>query len=1133
MKKIFNILLLVLTVSLSFPTLHAQDTRTIDTKVADLLAIMPSNDLKQRDKAAEELISMGEEGFLKVAARLVPSGKGDNTAVVFALNGLTRYASQPGKEGQRAFAEKCFIKALEAAKEVEVKAFFLRQLQLVGKELTVKVVAPYLLNLDLVEQAVFTISFINSEASKVELTKALPMVNGAGQIAITKALGELRVISANSQILKNLDSGNTNLRKVTLAALASIGVSESYQPLLDAAKKAGFVYEPTNATQAFVTYTQKLGETGNLSLCKTALNDILTAATSPKQLHTNLAALSIYNQYFEIEAQPRLLKSFDNSDKAYRVAILNIIQNDKTADLKPWLLKAGKCSAEPKSEIISMLGKKGDLSAAEFLKKQLSDKDPLVSESAIAAYSKLKGKDAVPELVLLLKKGTNAAAISSALLSLVDEKGLDPLTAILATAPDQSKSEIITIIGAKSGKRFFNQVIGYTKSVNPTINSAAYAAMKGVGSVTVINQLLDLLFSTDEPVKIQNIQDAIVAASLEVKEADKQAQPLLAKLGSAPVKERIIEILPKIGGVQALKAVINSTIAVNPAEKEAAVNALINWKDATASSALFEICKNSDGDKKSVALKGFVRQIRSSTLPDDQKLLQYRKIFTIATNNRDKSLIVRSMGQVRTFLSLVTVASLLDDDLLKSDAAQSAMEIALPSGNLPGMSGVVVRDALNKAAKNLKGSESEYDKARILQYLSGMGYEDGLVPMFNGKDLTGWQGLVGNPITRKKMTPAELAQKQQEANQKATSFWSVKDGCIVFNGNGDNLCSIKQYGDFEMVVDWRITKKGDSGIYLRGSPQVQIWDTSRVDVGAQVGSGGLYNNQKNQAKPLKVADNPIGDWNTFRIKMIGDKVTVYLNGELVVDNVILENYWDRSLPIFPKESIELQAHGTDLAFRDIYVQEINNSGYSVSEAEAVDGFSPLFNGKNLEGWTGNLVDYKVENGEMVLHIDNGPSHGNIYTTGEYSDFIYRFEFQLTPAANNGLGIRAPLTGDAAYVGMELQILDNEDPVYAQLQPYQYHGSVYGVIPAKRGFLKPLGQWNYEEVIAKGNHITVTLNGEVIMDGDIKAASKNGTETMDHKSHPGLLNKKGHIGFLGHGSVVKFRNIRLKDISGKK
>ena len=147
--------------------------------------------------------------------------------------------------------------------------------------------------------------------------------------------------------------------------------------------------------------------------------------------------------------------------------------------------------------------------------------------------------------------------------------------------------------------------------------------------------------------------------------------------------------------------------------------------------------------------------------------------------------------------------------------------------------------------------------------------------MFNGKDLSGWQGLVENPLLRAKMKPAELARKQIEANKKATGNWSIKDGCIWFNGEGDNLCSVKEYGDFEMLVDWKITKKGDSGIYLRGSPQVQIWDTSSVDVGAQVGSGGLYNNETNPSKPLKVADNPIGDWNSFKIVMAGEK---YLYG---------------------------------------------------------------------------------------------------------------------------------------------------------------------------------------------------------------------------------------------------------------
>jgi hypothetical protein len=169
----------------------------------------------------------------------------------------------------------------------------------------------------------------------------------------------------------------------------------------------------------------------------------------------------------------------------------------------------------------------------------------------------------------------------------------------------------------------------------------------------------------------------------------------------------------------------------------------------------------------------------------------------------------------------------------------------------------------------------------------------------------------------------------------------------------------------------------------------------------------------------------------------------------------------------------------------------------------------------------------VEDGMIVVRPKKGSS-GNLYTSQEYSDFIFRFEFQLTPGANNGLGIHTPLKGDAAYVGKELQILDDTAPVYANLKPWQYHGSVYGIVAAKRGFLKPVGEWNYQEVIVKGDDIKIILNGNVIVDANLAQASKNGT--ADGKEHPGLLSYKGHIAFLGHGSELNFRNIRIKDLA---
>jgi hypothetical protein len=332
-----------------------------------------------------------------------------------------------------------------------------------------------------------------------------------------------------------------------------------------------------------------------------------------------------------------------------------------------------------------------------------------------------------------------------------------------------------------------------------------------------------------------------------------------------------------------------------------------------------------------------------------------------------------------------------------------------------------------------------------------------------------------------------------------------------------------------MYIDWMLAedKAPDSGIYLRGTPQVQMWEVTPARAADGNGSGGLFNNRDNPNKPLVVADNKLTEWNTFYIRMTGDRVTVKLNGVLVADDVILENFWDRSKPVPAIEQIELQAHGNKTYFRNIYVKELATpEPFKLSTEEQKEGYKILFDGTNMYEWQGNLVDYSINDGCIVLTPSKG-SGGNLYTKKEFANFVIRFEFLLTPAANNGLGVRTPLTGDAAYAGMELQILDNEHPVYANLADYQYHGSVYGIIPAKRGFLKPVGEWNYQEVIANGDEFKITLNGEVILNGNIRDAVKNGTP--DKREHPGLFNKTGHIAFLGHGSVVKFRNIRIKEL----
>ncbi len=218
--------------------------------------------------------------------------------------------------------------------------------------------------------------------------------------------------------------------------------------------------------------------------------------------------------------------------------------------------------------------------------------------------------------------------------------------------------------------------------------------------------------------------------------------------------------------------------------------------------------------------------------------------------------------------------------------------------------------------------------------------------------------------------------------------------------------------------------------------------------------------------------------------------------------------------------------------------------YVLSDEEKKQGFELLFDGTNLDNFVGNKVGYVPINGCINVTANYG-NESNLYTKKEYRDFVFRFEFCfLRPGVNNGVGIRTPMGVDAAYDGMcEVQILDHDDPIYAGLREYQVHGSVYGVIPAKRIKHKPLGEWSEEEIRVQGNHITVTVNGEVIVDGDIKEACKghnvapdgsdNNPYTVDHHNHPGMFNKTGHIGFLGHGAGLKLRAVRVLDLTKKK
>ncbi len=404
----------------------------------------------------------------------------------------------------------------------------------------------------------------------------------------------------------------------------------------------------------------------------------------------------------------------------------------------------------------------------------------------------------------------------------------------------------------------------------------------------------------------------------------------------------------------------------------------------------------------------------------------------------------------------------------------------------------------------------------------------GFTAPFNGKDLTGWYGLGHfDPRELWAMSPEERAKKRDADMAEFKAHWRVENGELVNDGQGPYATTEKEFGDIELLIDYKTVAMADSGIYLRATPQVQIWDYTKEggkwDIGADKGSGGLWNNSPGAPgkDPLVLADKPFGEWNHFRILQLGSRTTVYLNDKLVVDNAVMENFWDRTKPLFSRGPIQLQTHGGEIRWRKIFLREIPSDEAKRLLRGRDEGFESIFNGKDFEGWAGPVQNYEVRDGAIVCKQNKG---GTIYTKEEYSDFVVRLEIKLPPGGNNGLAIRYPGNGDTAYVGMcELQVLDDTSPQYAKLDPRQFHSSAYGMVAAHRGYLRPVGEWNYQEVTVKGSTIRVELNGTVILDAD----SSKVTEFMDNRQHPGKNRASGYFGFAGHSDPVMFRNIAIK------
>lgn len=1135
--KLFHIRYILLIVFLAFGQLGAwgqlSTLRNTNTKIADLLATQPAENPDRLSQSMQQLEQFTASEFSTLLQSLQEVGNPANTPILYAINSYSFYVSTGADARTRETFNSGVLDAIQHIQEPVHGRFLMRLLARTASDDHLPTIVPYLSEADYVQPASEVLARLSSDAAGQALLQALQTTQGPQAIPLIDALGQMAYLPAESMLIERSQADHPDIQRRAYAALAHIGGPSSGSVLQQAAEKVSYQYEPSGATAALLEYITRQTMQGAGDQTSMIAQQIFQTKDLPYPVKTRTLQLLV-----EMEGPKQLdnlIRAARDTDVAYSQTALQLLlpysQEQVTSRLvEQW----DRMPPAIQINILDYLGASQQTSVIPQVKTLLENSDSWVSAAAARALHALEGDASIPFLLPYIGgHSERSKAIEQILLSSGSPDLGEHLLNALSQATDTSQQEnLLRVLGQRHMKEAGATVIKLAKeSPSASIREVAQSILPQVVGVEFLPELLELMASV-------GTQKAIIQAVQQSKEAEQHIPLILEHHHQAPtsLKAGFFPIFAGIASPEMLDITVDA--AFNQADPTMQATAMLNlaeWSTSASISPLISWVRSTKVvDTEEMAalrvqvIEGLIQQITAASYPGAQKTLLLRDLFDEVKNPAQQRLILSALESTQTFQAMMFAGKYLDDEHLRSRAAYTVMGIAL---NNPEFSGPLVVNMLEKVSSILSGSESSYLREAIARHIASLPNESGWTSLFNGQDLQGWKGLVANPIRRAAMSDKELAEAQIEADTVMRGGWYVEDGELHFNGKGDNIATIRDYGDIEMYLDWKLAadgQDGDAGVYLRGTPQVQIWDTSRVDVGAQVGSGGLYNNQVNPSVPLVVADNALGEWNSFYIKMVDDRVTVYLNGQLVTDHVPLENYWDRQQAIFPSGQIELQAHGTHVSYRDIYIRELpRNQIFQLSQEEKDEGFEVLFDGTSLEHWVGNTADYVISDENTLAVYPKEGSGGNLYTRETYSDFVFRFSFRLTPGANNGVGIRTPMEGDAAYVGMEIQVLDDGADIYKNLHDYQYHGSVYGIIAAKRGHLKPVGEWNEEEIYVQGNYIRVTLNGAVIVEGDLGEATKNGT--LDGLEHPGVKNKEGHIGFLGHGSEVEFKDIRIKPL----
>ena len=1062
LKKIPVLILISLPLTLAAQTPAAR----VDT----LLAQMPAQSEVVTRLLVRALLQTGAEGIDILCSRVQADSSLSNTRARFALQAIsTRLTEVAGGRQQRMYRDRLH-ESLRQRTEQEVRAFFLQQLQLCGSDDSVKPVAALLHNARLYRQAVRTLQAIGGARAENALVHALASVPDEHKVAIIDGLSAMGSTRARRALAALLDNDDQSVRDAALSALVRSG-SDNFLPKIKKTLLAATGPRREALFSAWLDGVQLQFRKGRSGLARQLCRQAL-APDSGFTGHERLAALLMFGRNDPAAGLEALLDTARHVQKKQRAAALRVLQELPGEAVSHSLIElTAQLPDSIKPEIYRTLGMRDDAVARKAVVAALGHEDEGVRIAASRALVHSNHESAASELVKTLpdlRNDRELQAWEQALMQL-------PLRAekLLAGFSELPVSARIVLLRVAQKRGMSEAAVPARKSLdaeNAALRRTAAMAWFELMPVGDIPAAVQFIVAADR--RLQRDLIRVLKKRLVDPQAARQIDSELAQvLGEGEPFERFatLRLAARLGGSQSLQQVIDLAQEPDTPTYAAAVRALSAWHDSRALPAVLHIAQTEDNPAlQTLAIRAVVRLLSiDKEIEPAEKILLLEKALAAAHATTEKKQALAAAGEVPARYSLAFITRYFSDPELALTAAQTALRVLQKQGLAAEPARAILTPALPDSIRRV------FDNQQALLLLNEP--PQGFQPLFNGADFTGW------------------------LPEPATS-WQAGDGLLRFSGTRGRLVTEQKYRNFELLLDWQISQDGKAELEPGGSLKIIL---GRPDQAGEIllpGSGKVL--------PRLRSARPAGEWNTLRVQRQNGTVRAWLNDiELVEGGVSVVA---DSLP----SAITLRATGP-VTLRSLFLRELPDQPAKFS--------GKLFNGTDLSGW--HEVSEQPGNWHVAdgILFTEGSGGGWLATRREFSDFRLELEFRLPEGGNSGVFLRAPLQGNPAYQGLEIQILDDYAEKYAALKPWQYTGSIYALqAPALRVSQKA-GVWQKMVIECHGPRIRVQLNGTQIIDADLidymhKAAA-----------HPGVKRRRGFVGLQNHGSRVEFRNIFLTEL----